>query len=288
MRLSDASVRFALALALAAFAACAGPRVVVPPEARAPAALPEIQTSAHTESQFDAGVETDDALFEQAHDLDLAGHRPEAHELYVRFLKETPRSTRAPHAWVALGDAAFDDPQSSPAKWDEVERLYQQALIAPPPDNQVYGYAWYRLGHVYWNKGDFAKALNAFRKTIEFGVNFSQLPGASNLADSARRDVIAVYPEAGIPGAAYTFFHGIAGDLGGSNDKTFVMMEGLGRRYLELGKWAAARTVFEDLAIRDPQRACAHRVWAKAATDAAANGVLAAPTRIAQDLALCP
>ena len=30
------------------------------------------------------------------------------------------------------------------------------------------GYAWYKLAYVFWNKGELEKALNAFKKTIDF------------------------------------------------------------------------------------------------------------------------
>ena len=57
-----------------------------------------------------------------------------------------------------------------PSKWDLAAQAYTEVIKYPPPNNKVYGYAWYKLAYVYWNKGELDKALNAFKKTIEFGV----------------------------------------------------------------------------------------------------------------------
>ena len=47
-------------------------------------------------------------------------------------------------------------------------------------------------------------ALDAFKKTIDFGTQFAQLPNATKLADSARKDIIPVYALAGRPDATPT------------------------------------------------------------------------------------
>ena len=56
------------------------------------------------------------------------------------------------------------------------KQAYQKVIAKPPPENKVYGYAWYKLAYVFWNKGDLPHALDAFKKTIDFGIQFAQLP----------------------------------------------------------------------------------------------------------------
>ncbi|MFO0672075.1 MAG: hypothetical protein U0235_21025 [Polyangiaceae bacterium] len=58
------------------------------------------------------------------------------------------------------------------------------------------------------NKGEFDKALNAFKKVIDWANGYKDQPGSSKLADAARKDTIPVYALKGDPAAAYNFFKG--------------------------------------------------------------------------------
>ena len=37
----------------------------------------------------------------------------------------------------------FDEAQSDPTKWEIAKQAYQKTIAYPPPDNRVYGYAWF-------------------------------------------------------------------------------------------------------------------------------------------------
>ena len=63
--------------------------------------------------------------------------------------------------------------------------------------------------------GDLPHALDAFKKTIDFGTQFAQLPNAKKLAESGRKDVVPVYALAGSPTDAYNFFKNLSGDEAG-------------------------------------------------------------------------
>ena len=126
-----------------------------------------------------------------------------------------------------------------------------KVIAKPPPENKVYGYAWYKLAYVFWNQGDLPHALDAFKKTIDFGTQFAQLPNAKKLAESARKDVIPVYALAGSPTDAYNFFKNLSGDQAGSNDHTFKMMDDLGQNYLDTGHYPEAIALYKDLMVRD-------------------------------------
>ena len=41
-------------------------------------------------------------------------------------------------------------------KWEPAKQAYMKVIAKPPPENKVYGYAWYKLAYVFWNQGDFA------------------------------------------------------------------------------------------------------------------------------------
>ena len=142
--------------------------------------------------------------------------------LYAKSLKQAPASSQCcaskyiPNAYLAFGELFFNEAMGDPTKWDPAKQAYIKVIAKPPPDNKVYGYAWYKLAYVFWNQGDFPKALNAFKKTIDYGTTYAQLPNASKLADSARKDVIPVYALAGSPTDAYNFFKNLSGDQAGS------------------------------------------------------------------------
>ena len=138
----------------------------------------------------------------------------------------------------------------------------------------MYGYAWYKLAYVFWNQGDLPHALDAFKKTIDFGTNYAQLPNAAKLAESARKDVIPVYALAGNPTDAYNFFKNLSGDQAGSNDKTFKMMDDLGQNYLDTGHYPEAIALYKDLKVRDSgsDKSCEYQSHITEATMAMKSG----------------
>ena len=138
----------------------------------------------------------------------------------------------------------------------------------------MYGYSWYKVAYVYWNQGELDKSLNAFKKTIDYGVQWPQQPGAVKLADSARRDLIPVYALRGDPTAAYNFFHNLSGDPPGSNVKTYKMMDDLGQNYLDTGHYPEAISLYKDLIRRDANgpHTCAYQSHIAEATLALKSG----------------
>ncbi len=193
----------------------------------------------------------DEVLYYLAYEYEQANDLKNARSVYYDLIKQRPDSKYIPNAYLAFGELFFNEAQGDPSKWDLASQAYEQVIKYPPPNNKVYGYAWYKLAYVFWNKGEMDKALNAFKKTIEFGVVHNQLPGAAKLADSARRDVIPVYALKGDPKQAYNFFKNISGDQGGSSEKTYKMMDDLGLNYLDTGHYPEAIDLYKDLIVRD-------------------------------------
>ena len=215
----------------------------------------------------------DEVLYYLAYDYEHANDLKNARAVYYDLIKKRPDSKYIPNAYLAFGELFFNEAQGDPSKWDLAAQAYSEVIKYPAPNNKVFGYAWYKLGYVFWNKGELEKALNAFKKTIEFGVVHAQLPGAAKLADSARRDVIPVYALKGDPAQAYNFMHNISGDQSGSNEKTFKMMDDLGNNYLDTGHYPEAIILYKDLITRDKGgRHCVYQAHITEATMAMKSG----------------
>ena len=216
----------------------------------------------------------DEVLYYLAYEYEQGNDNDNARKTYFTLIQSRPNSKYIPNAYLAFGELFFNEAQGDPSKWGVAQQAYQKVIGFPPPDNKVYGYAWYKLAYVFWNSGDFAAALSAFKKTIDYGTTFTQLPGASKLADSARRDIIPVYALKGDPSAAYNFFHNLSGDHGGENAKTFKMMDDLGNNYLDTGHYPEAIALYRDLLVRDRagDKTCIYQAHITEATMAMKSG----------------
>jgi len=216
----------------------------------------------------------DEVLYYLAYEYEQANENDKARTVYGTLIQTRPNSKYIPNAYLAFGELFFNQAQGDPSKWDFAAQAYQKVIGYPPPDNKVYGYAWYKLAYVFWNEGDFARALNAFKKTIDYGTTYAQLPNASKLADSARRDIIPVYALKGDPTAAFNFFHNISGDENGQTGKTFKMMDDLGQNYLDTGHYPEAIALYKDLMVRDRSgdKSCVYQAHITEATMAMKSG----------------
>ena len=195
---------------------------------------------------------TDEVLYYLAYEYEQSKELDKARDVYLELIDNWKTSRFIPNAFLAFGELFFTEAQGDPAKWGLAEQAYTNVIKYPPPENKLWGYARYKLGYVYWNKGEFDKAISEFKAVIEYGTTYTQLPGASGLADSARRDIIPVYALKGNPAKAYEFFKPLSGDSGNSNDKTFKMMELLGTTLLDTGHYDEAIILYRDLIKRNP------------------------------------
>jgi TolA-binding protein len=221
-----------------------------------------------------AYTQLDEVYYYLAYEYEQAQDYANARRVYLDLITKTPNSKYIPNAYLAFGELFFQDAQGDPTKWKPAKEAYEKVIEKPPPDNKVFGYAHYKLAYVFWNTGDYQHALGEFKKTIDYGVQYSQLPNAAKLADSARRDVIPVYALTGDPTAAYNFFKNLSGDTGGSNDKTFKMMDDLGNNYLDTGHYPEAIQLYKDLLVRDGsgEKVCIYQSHITEATMAMKSG----------------
>ncbi len=202
-------------------------------------------------SEYPNYSKLDEVLYYLAYEYEQANDNANARKVYLELIQKRPDSKYIPNAYLAFGELFFNEAQGDPSKFDLAAQAYTEVIKFPPEKNKVYGYAWYKLGYVFWNQGKFEQALNAFKKTIDWGNAYSQQPGASKLADAARKDTIPVYALKGDPAQAYNYFHNISGDPAGQTTKTFKMMDDLGINYLDTGHYPEAIALYRDLMVRD-------------------------------------
>lgn len=218
----------------------------------------------------------DEAYYYLAYEYEQAGDTANARKVYLELISNdhTKGSKYVVNAYLAFGELFFQEAQNDPTKWDASRKAYEEVVKKPPPDNKVYGYALYKLAYVYWNTAEFEKSLSNFQATIDYGQKFSQLPNATKLAESARRDIIPVYALSKRPAAdSYNYFKNLSGDSG-SNEKTFKMMYELGVNYIDTGHYTHAVELFKDLLVRDSSgdKTCIYQSHISEAVMAAKSG----------------
>jgi tetratricopeptide (TPR) repeat protein len=200
----------------------------------------------------------DEALYYLAFEHEQAQKLDEARKVYFQLIGAAPQSRFVPNAYLAFGELFFTEAQSDPSKLELARQSYLKVLEYPESTNKTWGYAQYKLAYVHWNLGqrdDLMRAMDAFKKVIEWGDRHASEPGASSLQKVARKDLVPVYALTGKPSDAHAFFSPISGDQAGTGGQggrgTFSMMNDLGEAYLDTGHYAEAITLYEDLAARD-------------------------------------
>jgi tetratricopeptide (TPR) repeat protein len=186
----------------------------------------------------------EEVLYYLAYEYEQGQDYGNARKVYYELIQKAPQSKYIPNAYLAFGELFFNEAQGDPSKWDLAAGAYEQVTKYPPPNNKVYGYAHYKLAYVYWNKGEFPRALDEFKKTIDYGNQYAQVPNALQLAIAARRDLIPVYALSGRPEAAYNFFKP-SGDGRAREDARHP--ERSRYSYLDTGHYEDAIVLYHDL-----------------------------------------
>jgi len=215
----------------------------------------------------------DEVLYYLAYEYEQAGDMKKARDTYKELVAKAPNSQYVPAAYLAFGELFFQEATADPSKWAFAEAFYKKVLGYPAPKNKFWGYAAYKLGYVYWNQGIYGKALEQFKKVINFGKAHSNLPNAAQLAKSARRDIIPVYAASQKPERAYNYFKPLSGDKGGSDKKTIQMLRDLGFAYLDTGHYPEAIGLYKQLMSRDKSAHwCGYQVQITKAVQASKSG----------------
>lgn len=191
----------------------------------------------------------DEVLYYLAYEYEQAGDLANARKTYLELIDKAPKSPYVPNAYLAFGELFFQEATADPSKWALAEAAYMEVLKYPPPSNKLFGYARYKLGYVYWNQGYYKQALEQFKKVIEFGNQYQDLPNAKQLAKSARRDIIPVYAASESPSKAFAYFKPLAENK--SDENAIAMMRELGHAYLDTGHYPEGIELYKDLMSRD-------------------------------------
>jgi tetratricopeptide (TPR) repeat protein len=224
-------------------------------------------------TQYPNYSKIDEVLYYLAYEYEQSSDYDKARQVYLELIDKAPKSPYIPNAYLAFGELFFQEAQGDPSKWDLAAAAYKEVIKYPAPNNKVHGYARYKLGYVHWNKGDYPNALNEFKRVIEYGEQFAQLPNAKQLAKAARRDVIPVYAISGAPDKAYNFLKPLSGDKGGDQTLTIQMMNELGLAYIDTGHYKEAIVLYKDLMGRDSgEKTCFYQGQITAATQALFSG----------------
>lgn len=176
---------------------------------------------------------------------------------YLMLIKKRPKSKFVSAAYIAYGDLYFEDALNGKIDWKIPLEAYDRVIQSgEPPDNKQWGYAQYKKGFIYWNLGQYKDAVTAFKKAIEFGTKFSDLPKAPQIAEEARKELVPVYAEYGKASEAYGFFSSVSGDKPGEKTKTIALLEKLGEEYLGRAHPLEAKALFTELKGHNPPNAC--------------------------------
>lgn len=171
------------------------------------------------------------------------GTLDQARKSFLKLLQSFPLSPWVPHTYLSFGELFFAEGQSDPSKLDFAQRSFEEVLKYPPPQNETYGFANYRLAQVQHLKQDDQRALSHFMKAIEFNTNFPALRSSDAVGDAARREIPLTYAAVGEPRKAEAFFKRIANDPPGSNERLVRMLDGLVAEYLRNNKRVEAADV---------------------------------------------
>jgi tetratricopeptide (TPR) repeat protein len=227
----------------------------------------------------------DEVLYYLAYEYEQAQNLDEARKVYFQLINDRPQSKYIPNAYLAFGELFFTEAQGDPSKYELARQSYAKVLEYPPATNKVWGYAEYKLGYVYWNLGEkenLAKALEAFKKTIEYAKQYAAQPGVKALGNSARKDIVPVYALIGKPDGSFAFFKPLTEDQ--SDRQTFDMQDQLGLNYLDTGHYPEAIALYTDLLNRDKgDNSCKYQAHIVEATQASKGGSAKANIREKMD-----
>ncbi len=176
-----------------------------------------------------------EATYKEALAAERASDFTTARKTYFQLIQTAPRSAYVPLTYLAFGELFFNDAKTDPSKWDLAGQAYKEVVKYPPPDNTAYAYTWLRLGDIARAKGDNPDALNAFKKAIEAGAQYPNLPCVQSIGLEARTKLTETYQEVGDPKKAHLFFRNVAGD-----GPALEMLADLVERYREKSQFSEA------------------------------------------------
>jgi tetratricopeptide (TPR) repeat protein len=185
----------------------------------------------------------DDVLYFGGLEQAEMGSLDQARRTFFKLVKDFPQSPWIPYAYLGFGELFLAEAVADPSKRELARLSYSEVIKRPPPENDTYGFAQYRLGQVFQQEQVHQKALAHFVKAIEFSNDFPNLRPSAALGQLARRGIVSSFANAGAPSKAEIFFQRLANDPPGSNERLIAMLDALVAEYLRDNKRVEANEV---------------------------------------------
>lgn len=167
----------------------------------------------------------------------------QARKYFFQLIKSFPMSPWIPASYLAFGEFFLAESAADPSKLEFARQAYDKVLQFPPPANETYGFAHYRLAQVHTQKQDFSTALAHMTKAAEFSANYSVLRSSELLGAVVCREIVPIYAQTGTPRKAEAFFKRLTNDPPGVNERLVTMLDGLVMAYLHENKRVEAADV---------------------------------------------
>ncbi len=203
---------------------------------------------------------TDEVLYYLGVSLIEVGKNDDASEYYKRLIRDYPQSQYVPDAWLAVGEHFFEK-----ADLEKALKAYQKA--EEYTNSTVYGFAVYKQGWCYINKGAWDNAMERFRRVVKYADE--QLKGGNkarlSLRKEALKDYVRSYSNVGDGKAAKADFMKVGG-----KDNYRQMLENLANMYVDQGKHKDVISLCQDL-IKDQPESTRNAVFQGRVVEAASR-----------------
>jgi tetratricopeptide (TPR) repeat protein len=187
----------------------------------------------------------DQALFYLGFALQDANRHDEALRVYRTMIQRFPQSPYVPNAYLSFAEHYFDTGEMENAKL-----FYERVLAVQDENNQVFGYATYKMAWVLYNLNDYEGSLQKFFEVIEYGRQHPNAPSVRSLLGNARMELVSVYAQVYgnaqhplNPTNALNTFRRYAADEGNAYD----MFEKLAELYHDNGQWPNSIAMYHTL-----------------------------------------
>ncbi|MDP3276506.1 MAG: tetratricopeptide repeat protein [Deltaproteobacteria bacterium] len=186
----------------------------------------------------------DAVLFYLAFAYQEGRNMDQARRVYLLLIQRFPQSQYVPNAYLSFAEFFFEQ-----GDMESAAQFYSQVININTPENNVRGYAMYKMAWVEFNRTHFEASLQQFFNVIDYGRSQPDNPGVQPLMRSSRTELVSAYGSVyGVsrplnPSQALNTFRRYAADENGA----FEMLEKLGELYQDNGQWPNSISVFHEL-----------------------------------------
>jgi tetratricopeptide (TPR) repeat protein len=111
-----------------------------------------------------------------------------ARQVYLLLIQRFPQSQYVPNAYLSFAEFFFEQ-----GDMDSAAQFYSQVIGINTPENNVRGYAMYKMAWVEFNRQHFEQSLQQFFNVIDLGRSQPDNPGIQPLLRSSRTELVSAY-----------------------------------------------------------------------------------------------